>query len=201
MSPLRTWLRRELLLLFLVTSLLAACGIHPIHSETEMMRHAEEFVAGLDLEILEEDHQALIISWFDPGSPTSSMYSLYEFSNSTGEVKQKLRALYPAGDIWLEFRGGEWLGEAPLDIGLLTPEEAKDYTLNMLLQPKFIPKLKQGSERLQGTSLLLICPWLGTKDGFSLIYADAVALTEERQLWVRLHASGIARCHAGTGNE
>ena len=201
MNMLTSWIRWDFLLLLMAAGLPTGCGVHPIHSEAEMMRHAEEFVSGLDLEVLEEDHQALIIGRFDPGSPTSSMSSLYEFSNSTEEVRDKLRALYPAGDIWLEFRGGEWLGEAPLDIGLLTPEEAKDYTLNMLLQPKFIPKLKQGSERLQGTSLLLICPWLETKDGFSLIYADAVALTEEGQLWVQLHASGIDRCHAGTGNE
>ncbi len=198
MSTLRAWFRQRFLPFLLAAGLLAACGVHPIHSEAEMRRHAEEFVSGLDLEILEEDHQALIIGWFDPGSPTSSMSSLYEFSNNPEEVKEKLRALYPAGDIWLEFRGSEWLGEAPLNIGLLTPEEAKDHKLDMLAQPKFIPKLRQGSERLQGTSLLLICPWLETKDGFSLSYADAVALTEEGHLLVQLHASGIDRCHAGS---
>ena len=158
MGALRTQFRKGFLISFLVTGLLAGCGTHPIHSEAEMRRHAEEFVSGLEVEILEEDHQTLIIGWFDPGSPTSYINSMYELSNSPEEVKEKLRALYPAGDVWMEYRYGRWLGEAPLDIGLLTPEKSRDYTLSLLIQPKFRAKLRQGGDRLPGIVLLLICP-------------------------------------------
>ena len=197
MGALRTRFRKGFLISFLVAGLLAGCGIHPKHSEAEMRRHAEKFVSGLEIEVLEEDHQTLIIGWFDPGSPTSIIHSMYELSNSPEEVREKLRALYPAGDVWLEYGDGEWMGEAPLDAGLLTPEKARDSVMYLLLQPRFSAKLKQGRDRLPGIVLLLICPWFESEGGFAISYTDAVAVTEDGHLLTNLHASGIDRCHAG----
>ena len=179
MKVLRNWFWPNLLFLLFATGLLAGCyrllpGPNP-KVETTLRGYAENFVSALDVDIVDEEHDVLLVSFFDDATPYSHITSTYVVSETSEEVKEKLRALLLSENGWLGPNKDGLIGGKPLPLPLRDRPEI---------------------------DVLLMCALKQTADGeFYHIYTfvNTVILTKEGKLVIRLHErradNNVPRCY------
>lgn len=192
MIVLRSRLRTILLFLLLATVAFTGCRQQ---TESILASHAESVVAMLDIDIVEQHHY-FTVAGIDGDVPSSEIASTYRLSNASEEVKGRLRAVYPAGETWLEYSEGELIGEVPIGGESAHAEYVKERIGRKLLS-RSRPGLTVDEEHPPEIDLLLICPWFWTVDeAYTTQYSDVIILTREGILVIEIHASAWSRCHS-----
>ena len=176
MIVLRSRFRINLLFFLLATVSLTACRQQ---AESTLTSFAERVVSALEIDIVEQHHY-FTVAGLDADVPTSEIASTYLVSNVPEEVKDRLRALYPAGETWLEYSEGELIGEVPIGREAAHADYVKE-TIRRKLLSKSRPGLAVDEEHPPEIDLLLICPWfLESDEDYTTQYSDVIILTKRR---------------------
>ena len=149
---------------------------------------AEEFIAELELDILEEEHS------FEHQGTSNSIVSRYVTSEAPDEVRERLTAFHDGQEFWIMPIKEGWSkdGKVPMilegtgkDIPPARVEEELERDLDTL-----------DIEDKSRIDFFIICPWyrLG-EETYATFNADSVVLTEDGTLIVRLHTRARRRCH------
>ena len=163
--------------------ILMACvcgGCHQLTAEPRLRGYAEDFIALLDVDIVEEEH-SVVIAQVHQDVPASFILSEYDVSESSEQVREKLKALRLAKNGWVAPSEEGWIGEIRLDT-VRTPVDA---------YRRFEEQLFRGEDREIG--FFVACPWWRSRldDGsgtyMTLSYTNLVFLTNDGNLFVWIY--------------
>lgn len=97
------------LLFCIMVTLMVSC-LHLEPNEEEMIVIAEDFAINLDIDLINAEHDVIIVQWYDDAMPSSYIISYYDYVESNETMEGKIRARLGSEHGWIfKNAGDEWL--------------------------------------------------------------------------------------------